>query len=352
MANIKNTDLTSVREKELENCSYVKTFLMTAVVLYHSLLFWTGNWFTSNPAIEASPLGVLASWLNTFHIYGFTLVSGYLFYYLKHECGKYSQFLPYLKKKVQRLLIPYFFVAIFWVIPIDCLWRDMEVSLVIRRFLLGTSPSQLWFLLMLFLVYTFAWPISDFLSKHDVLSGIICIACYGIGLVGSLLLPNIFQIWTACMYFVFFVLGFKIRQHGSRILMKIPALVWLAFSLILFSCHLLLQGKESAIIRIIDLGLTFAGNLVGAAMAFASFQKLAAKLSEKGRRAVKKLAKFSMPIYLFHQQIIYLLIFLLNGMISPYLHVWINFAGALILSAALSAILMKFRPTRFLIGEK
>lgn len=348
----KNNCQIITKETELENCTYVKTFLMAIVVLYHSLLFWTGNWFSSNPTTRSCVLNIFAQWLNTFHIYGFTLVSGYLFYYLKQECGKYAQFRPYLKKKAQRLLVPYLFVAFFWVMPIDYLWRDMNLSLIIQRFILGTSPSQLWFLLMLFLVYALAWPLSDFLAKHDILSFIICIVSYGIGLVGSLLLPNIFQIWTACMYFIFFVLGFKIRQYGSRIFMRIPAIIWPAASLILFSCHLLLQDKDSILIKIADLGVTFIGNLVGATMAFIIFQKLASILSEKARHWVKRLGKYSMPIYLFHQQIIYLFIFLLNGHLNPYLHACINFTGALVLSATLSIVLMNFRFTRFLIGEK
>ncbi len=29
----------------------------------------------------------IAKWFNTFHIYGFTLISGYIFYYIKYEGG-------------------------------------------------------------------------------------------------------------------------------------------------------------------------------------------------------------------------------------------------------------------------
>jgi len=59
-----------------------------------------------------------------------------------------------------------------------------------------------------------------------------------------------------------------------------------------------------------------------------------------------------MQVYLFHQQIIYVFITLLNGIINPYLNAAINFAASLVLSLLISALLMKFRPTRFLIGEK
>ena len=59
---------------ELENCNFAKTILMILVVLYHSLVFWKGNWFTANPTSTSVILGTLADWLNSFHIYAFVLI--------------------------------------------------------------------------------------------------------------------------------------------------------------------------------------------------------------------------------------------------------------------------------------
>lgn len=46
------------------------------------------------------------------------------------------------------------------------------------------------------------------------------------------------------------------------------------------------------------------------------------------------------------------IICLLNGVVNPYLHAVINFVGAMLISSAISWILMRFRATRMLIGEK
>ena len=59
-----------------------------------------------------------------------------------------------------------------------------------------------------------------------------------------------------------------------------------------------------------------------------------------------------MPMYLFHQQIIYFTIYWLNGKVNPYLHAGINFVAALVGSFIISSILMRWKVTRFLIGEK
>lgn len=104
---------------ELDHCSFVKTVLMLFVVLYHSCVFWTGNWFVETPVYPSRFLEVLAEYLNSFHIYAFTLVSGYLFSYLKLEKGKYERFLPFTVNKAKRLLVPYVFVAAVWVIPVS-----------------------------------------------------------------------------------------------------------------------------------------------------------------------------------------------------------------------------------------
>ena len=64
---------------QLENVGFVKTVLMLTIILGHSCNFWRGDWFTKNPAIESYGLRFLSLYVNSFHIYAFALVSGYLF---------------------------------------------------------------------------------------------------------------------------------------------------------------------------------------------------------------------------------------------------------------------------------
>lgn len=57
-------------------------------------------------------------------------------------------------------------------------------------------------------------------------------------------------------------------------------------------------------------------------------------------------------MYLIHQQVIYFSIILLNGKINPYMNALVNFGVAMIISYVISGILLKFKVTRFLIGQK
>lgn len=66
-------------ETALNNCKFTKTILMLIVIFGHAIAFWSGNWFTKNPVIESRYMAVIYSWVGSFHIYAFALVSGYIF---------------------------------------------------------------------------------------------------------------------------------------------------------------------------------------------------------------------------------------------------------------------------------
>lgn len=59
-----------------------------------------------------------------------------------------------------------------------------------------------------------------------------------------------------------------------------------------------------------------------------------------------------MAMYLFHQQIIYFTISALNGVVNPWINAGVNFVAAIAGSLIISAVLMRWKATRFLIGEK
>ena len=325
---------------------------MILVVAYHCMIFWNGTWFTKNPFFESNFLSTVSPWMNSFHIYGFALVSGYLFFFLKCEKGRYSSFISFAVNKAKRLLVPFAFIIIAWVVPFAVHYFQFDTVEVIMRYILGTSPNQLWFLLMLFVVFMLFYPLTSFFEKHLIAGAITVIAFYGVGFVGSMKLPNIYQVFTACMYLPLFWLGFKIRQYGSKALMKIPSLIWIAADILLFALVQYLSGFDGFIFKLLNLGLTFLLHIIGALMAFVVLQKLANRVNWKESKVFTLLSKNSMPVYLFHQQVIYVFISLLNGVINPYLHAGINFIGAMMISLLISTLLMKFKWTRFLIGEK
>ena len=187
------TDLVN-HQKQLDECIFIKTVLMLFVVAYHSMIFWGGNWFSiQNVTLESNLLKNMSNWLNSFHIYAFVFVSGYLFEYLKHENNKYPQFLPFVINKSKRLLVPYVFVAFFWVIPITSFLYKFTPKEIFMKYILCTSPSQLWFLWMIFDVFVIGWLISKWI-QNDLVAFLISGISWGIGLVGGIFLKNFFCI--------------------------------------------------------------------------------------------------------------------------------------------------------------
>ncbi len=346
-----NNNLTKT---QIDNCYFVKTVLMIIIVFYHSILFWSETWLTEfKPIFESKTLAVMANWLNSFHVYAFTLVSGYIFYFLKNEKKKYGEFKLFLYNKVKRLIVPYVFVSIVWVIPISSFVFNYSLSDILKKYILATAPSQLWFLLMLFWTFMFAYFFNDIIKNNSIVSIIIAFFTYSIGSIGFILnIPNVFCIWHSLRYITFFVIGMKLRQNKDNIMNKIPTIVYLFIDIALFIICRLIKNSESVYLKIISVGLNFTLNICGAILAFYMLQALANKVNWQRSRMFRGLSSKSMSIYLFHQQIIYFTIILFNGKVNPYINSLLNFVIALTLSYCISYIMMKYKTTRFLIGEK
>ena len=344
-----------MENRKLKNTGFVKTILMLLVITDHACAFWSGHWFTGNPVIESRGLGVICLWLSSFVTYAFSLASGYLFAYKIHE-GGYREYFPFLKNKAKRLLVPYVFVMATWVAPITAYFFGANLPEFFKTFVLCINPCQLWFLWMLFWVFAIVWPLRKVMTERPVTGWFAAIIIYGIGIAGQRVIPNIFCIWSAFEYVPFFCIGMRIRareESGRKsITESLPWAGWTGIHLTVFVIHMSASGQTGAIWKTVRTGLTFLLNYIGAIAAWTVLQALAASVNRKGSRFFGKLYSRSMPMYLYHQQIIYFVIVWLNGKVNPWINTGVNFAAALTGSFLISSILMHWKTTRFLIGEK
>lgn len=166
--------------RKLETIDNVKVLMMLAVVLYHSCMFFTGSWFDgAQPVYTADHIALFARWLNTFHVQTFTMASGFLFYCLRTEKGKYAKFEKDILKRGKRLLIPYFCVMLIWVIPFYVYYSGFDLSKIVTKYVLGCAPSQLWFLPMLFLLFVIFYSI--LYERYISTRGMLIVATISIG---------------------------------------------------------------------------------------------------------------------------------------------------------------------------
>lgn len=339
------------RNSDLDSCTFIKVTLMILVVLYHSSVFWTKSWLDVISVQKDSIfLNIFSRWLNSFHVYGFTLVSGYIFKYMI-KSGKYSNFRIFLNNKLKRLILPYLFVSIIWVAPISSIIFSLDKKELLYKYVLCINPSQLWFLWMLFFVFIIARRLKNIIN-NDMYATLICIVSYSVGIVAGKILPNIFCIWTSFRFLTFFIIGMKVNEKFDMKLKNISIYFYMILHSALFIVVTLISSKTGIIYNILNLGLTYLMNITGSLMAFYVLRDISSKIDWQNNKLFNILSNKTMIIYLFHQQVIYFTIILLNAKIPPLLHMLVNFITAIIISYIISVLLLKNKTTRMLVGEK
>ena len=334
---------------EIDNCTFVKTVLMLLVVIYHSCLFTSQGWFPVDNE-DSIILSVLSDWLNSFHIYTFTFVSGYIFSYIRNEKKGYGNYKEFVIKKIKRLVVPAISISLLWAGPIAFIFFHYDAQGLINRYILGVAPNQLWFLWMLFWVFNICYLSIERLPLWA--SGILSIVLYLVGNFGGHFIPNYFQFWTGCQYTIFFWLGYILRkQKIGTAYLSINPLVWLALDVVLFWGWRCLNESDSAS-KVIIFSLNFCLNVTGALMAFSILQSIAGIIKWWNNRYFGFLSKRTMTVFLLHQQVIFVAIYLFHGRGSIIMQFCFYILCSILVPIVLSVVLFKFKSTRFLIGEK
>ena len=303
--------------------NYVKTIMMLLIILYHSMALWLPEgWFNQPPKQENLIISTMAQWLNLLHVYVFTFVSGYIYKVLRFEQGKYATFFCFIRNKIKRLLYPYIGVSVFWCIPFYMYFFKANIKDVVIKFLLGYSPSQLWYLLMLFFLFLLIYGTGRLFCNIKLkFLYLICFSIYGIyvGLSAFIILP--FQIFTALKYMPFFILGMNYEEIINA--HKWNTICLLAFNIILFAIWSICQG-ELLYIKIIKSSIAYFVSITGILFSI-KFIFSIKNISFFESSLYRFLQRNNFRLYLFHQQIIWMIIDLLNGKVSPWLIVAVNF---------------------------
>lgn len=338
------------KKSELAFMTPFKTLMMVLVVVIHSTALWTGGWF-GTPAEQSPMLGALSSWLGTFCVPAFFFASGYIYSYLKCETTRYSDSFNVLKRKAMRLLVPYCFVSAIWCGPIWALIFGPDR--IVEKFVLGNSPSQLWFLLALFWVFVIAEVVHLVFSRwmeRDRFVLAICVALYCLGIALGRLLPvNLWQIATGFQYAPFFLVGYVFRRRNTDHFWAVNPLLFAGFDaalLLLEAFAPSLGGVGHAIASASALFARFMG------VAFAlSLLPMLGKLTNRLNGGVFE--RDSLTVYLFHQQLIWAVLICLNQPgIPPVLVAAVAFAFSMGVSILIAELLGCFKVTRFLLGQK
>lgn len=349
--------MTISKAEELTYSNPIKALMMLLVVLYHSCAMWMGGWF-SIPQVDAPLVATFAQWLNTFHVPVFVFFSGYIYCYLKFETDKYSNFGMVMRKKVCRLLIPYAFICAIWAMPFWAFYYGPEK--LIEKYVLAGSPSQLWFIVMLFMMFlTFELLTKAFSKKileMKFINLVFCGLCYCSGVILGHFLPvNVAQISTTFMYVPIFWLGMALRQMDLTKFWNTTPLIFLFAHAALFVMQLSATANEGLVATVAQIALWPIIRIAGIFMAVSICGRLMKKthyLEKSPPKPLTLFEQYSFQIYLLHQQIIWVVISVLNEYLIPVpIFIFANFAISILVSLAISIVLDKCKITRFLLGR-
>lgn len=248
----------------------------------------------------------------SFHMPLFFALSGALFY-LNVESNKFNNLIDVLSIKAKRLLIPYVFCTLFWVVPIKALsgyWSNSTnvfKDIILGQFFLYGN-SHLWFLWVLFIVTVITW----IFRKNEIVRMFIALFSFYCGCM--LDVPQ-FGISRILLNLIWFELGYQYGKNRNLVQRTIElkgrkialATISTTFYLAVLMCYLrFAKGNEFAY------GVV---HLAGVVMSFA----LAFLVGEKkirNRFVYRIILKHSMGIYLFSDSINYLILSILKNIMG------------------------------------
>lgn len=339
------------KNRELGLMSPLKTAMMLLVVLYHCCVMWAGGGWFDEPAVQCAPLGALALWMNTFHVPMFVFASGYVHSYLRRETNHYGAPRAVLARKARKLLLPCVLVSLLWAAPAYGLFFSMDN--LAGKFLLMESPSQLWFLPMLFwcfVVIELAWLLAPGLLRgFDVRVGVaLALLAVGSPLV-SKLTDGAFQLASACQYLIVFWAGWAFRSVDSGRFWNVRPTRFIFADVILFALWRVVAEGDGIVASLASQSALVVLRLLGCAMV----------LSVAGRARIPKsrfwsvFGRDSFGVYLFHQQLVWIALAFLNvPSVPPILAASVAFFASLTVSLGMTELLRRFKATKLIIGEE
>ena len=331
------------KERELGLTGPVKAIAMLVIVFYHACALYTGAWF-GEPAIPCPELGVFVQWLATVHVPLFLLVSGYIWAYLKMETRKYDDSRVVLRKKARRLLVPYAVVSLVWAGPVFCFFYG-GVAMV-GAFILGGNPSQLWFLLALFWMFAlaeFLWRVAPHWLRSLPALVALSLGSYLVARCFYALPLDLFQIGHALDYFPCFLLGVWLRQADTSRFWGLNPALFLTIDVMVFAIWFVLNVSGGGVLAVAAKGIYFLLRLLGP-LALLSMLGHLPRLIDWFRGSLFERHGFG--VYLFHQQIDWMLLGIINVPgVPPAVIVAVLFVASLAVSLAISVVLKRWKAT-------
>lgn len=343
--------------KILIHVAILKVLAALLVVLGHSSHIYVDGWVYSSK-IDSKFFWFLTHYIYSFHMPLFVFITGYVYYYTKVELHKYNKLEILTRNKFMRLLIPYYLVGIFYLIPIRTLLGHYKgygfLTVIFKGIILAKFSGNLWFLWMIFNVFVLFYIMEKRIKSNNTIINF-CFM-FVMFIAGNFLLKrdrlSIFQIPNILIYFIYFYCGYIFRQHQKSIKSMFTKYKHLGLSV--FILHLVLFFILNSVGHTIpqttnnfklELFMDCFG-LITAVSSIIFYYYLSVVFERKypaimNNRLFNILQKYNFKIYLFHYPIIFIILyFIADSSLNPFILVNSCFILSIILSILLDNVLL------------
>lgn len=152
-----------MNKKLLYEITIIRPLIIFLLLVYHCLCIYTGGWNPPAGVVSIKAYEWLGKFISGFRIECIAFVGGYVLAFQFIERQKDQHFLPFVWKKVKRLLIPciIFGLAYWMIFRYDGTWNW---KLMGYRLIGGVR--HLWFLPMLFWCFIIMWLVARWLRPE------------------------------------------------------------------------------------------------------------------------------------------------------------------------------------------
>lgn len=343
----------SMKERiRLNEVTLMRCVLAILIVFMHAFTCYNHSWQAPEGFIDIPAYKWLARTSFAFTLEAFVFISGYLFAFQRITLGKKTSFGALVANKLKRLMLPsIIFSATYFAI----FYQYKGVGNLVYSIINGCG--HMWFLPMLFWCFIGGWLLEQVKVKNVWKMAFLVF----LHLLAFISLP--LQLRSAASYMVYFYAGFVLYKHKDAILAAImlKRLVWgwilfaVVFAVLRPMRDLLVYSDNAS--KLSNLAMFVGDNacqLVYASFGVIMFYCTAVYYTQRHQLKpfTVKLAACCFGIYLFQQFVLQLLYYKTEFpvLVGPYWLPWCGFVIAAAVSYLLSALLLKTKTGKFLIG--
>lgn len=344
---VENIYTTYKNRQMLSDVVIMRIALIFLLIGTHSFAPYCGSWEAIPNAPLGGPYGYISRFTHYISMPALIFLSGYLF---GHSWNKTSQqdWKSFIIKKFKRLIIPSIVFSVFYYF----LFYETDAPISDIFYSIVNGCGHLWFLPMLFWCFIICYIVNKLNINPKIVIAILSI-------VAVIPIPTLpFRLSSVCTYLIFFYIGSHL-QTGKGIQLSASWLRLYAFGLAYCALQYLLVIANvvatSTALKIVSLiGINTLKLLLGStgiALAYTATRLFLAN-NKQLPQTIVLLSTYCYGVYIFQQFILkyYYYHTTASQLITTTLVPWIGFSITLIISVALSALLLRTRVGRYLIG--